>query len=92
MDDVPVTLSMREVARVPVAGPAVHRQAPSGAGRHSVRTGSVPSQPTSPLDNGTTIVAMIVVMLWRPRGLWPSPEHGKAAPAPVPGATPTPAA
>ena len=28
-------------------------------------------------------LAMIVVMLWRPRGLWPSPEHGKAAPAPV---------
>ncbi len=25
---------------VPVAGPAVHRQAPSGPGRHSVRTGS----------------------------------------------------
>jgi branched-chain amino acid transport system permease protein len=29
-------------------------------------------------------LAMIVVMLLRPRGLWPSPEHGKAAPAPVP--------
>jgi branched-chain amino acid transport system permease protein len=28
-------------------------------------------------------LAMIIVMLWRPRGLWPSPEHGKAAPAPV---------
>jgi branched-chain amino acid transport system permease protein len=28
-------------------------------------------------------LAMIVVMLLRPRGLWPSPEHGKAAPAPV---------
>jgi branched-chain amino acid transport system permease protein len=28
-------------------------------------------------------LAMIVVMLWRPRGLWPSPEHGKAAPAPL---------
>jgi branched-chain amino acid transport system permease protein len=28
-------------------------------------------------------LAMIVVMLWRPRGLWPSPEHGQAA-----GATP----
>jgi branched-chain amino acid transport system permease protein len=27
-------------------------------------------------------VAMISVMLLRPRGLWPSPEHGKAAPAP----------
>jgi branched-chain amino acid transport system permease protein len=26
-------------------------------------------------------VAMISVMLLRPRGLWPSPEHGKAAPA-----------
>lgn len=26
-------------------------------------------------------LAMIVVMLMRPRGLWPSPEHGKAAPA-----------
>ncbi len=29
-------------------------------------------------------VAMIVIMLLRPRGLWPSPEHGKAAPVPVP--------
>jgi branched-chain amino acid transport system permease protein len=29
--------------------------------------------------------AMIVVMLLRPRGLWPSAEHGKAAPAAVPG-------
>jgi branched-chain amino acid transport system permease protein len=28
--------------------------------------------------------AMISIMLLRPRGLWPSPEHGKAAPAPVP--------
>ena len=28
-------------------------------------------------------LAMIVVMLVRPRGLWPSPEHGKAAPAAV---------
>ena len=28
-------------------------------------------------------LAMIVVMLLRPRGLWPSPEHGKAAPTPV---------
>ena len=28
-------------------------------------------------------LAMIVVMLLRPRGLWPSAEHGKAAPAPV---------
>jgi branched-chain amino acid transport system permease protein len=23
-------------------------------------------------------LAMIVIMLWRPRGLWPSPEHGKS--------------
>ena len=28
-------------------------------------------------------LAMIVIMLVRPRGLWPSPEHGKAAPQPV---------
>ncbi len=28
--------------------------------------------------------AMIGIMLMRPRGLWPSPEHGKAAPAPLP--------
>ncbi len=28
-------------------------------------------------------LAMISIMLARPRGLWPSPEHGKAAPAPV---------
>jgi branched-chain amino acid transport system permease protein len=28
-------------------------------------------------------VAMIGIMLARPRGLWPSPEHGKAAPEPV---------
>ena len=28
-------------------------------------------------------VAMIVIMLLRPRGLWPSAEHGKAAPTPV---------
>jgi branched-chain amino acid transport system permease protein len=27
--------------------------------------------------------AMIAIMLLRPRGLWPSPEHGKAAPAAV---------
>jgi branched-chain amino acid transport system permease protein len=27
--------------------------------------------------------AMISIMLLRPRGLWPSPEHGKAAPQPV---------
>jgi branched-chain amino acid transport system permease protein len=32
-------------------------------------------------------VAMIGVMLARPRGLWPSPEHGKAAPAPATPAT-----
>jgi branched-chain amino acid transport system permease protein len=29
-------------------------------------------------------LAMIGIMLLRPRGLWPSPEHGKAAPTPVP--------
>jgi branched-chain amino acid transport system permease protein len=29
-------------------------------------------------------LAMIVIMLLRPRGLWPSREHGKAAPTPVP--------
>jgi branched-chain amino acid transport system permease protein len=29
-------------------------------------------------------LAMIIIMLVRPRGLWPSPEHGKAAPAPLP--------
>jgi branched-chain amino acid transport system permease protein len=28
-------------------------------------------------------LAMIIIMLIRPRGLWPSPEHGKAAPAAV---------
>jgi branched-chain amino acid transport system permease protein len=28
-------------------------------------------------------LAMIVIMLMRPRGLWPQPEHGKAAPTPV---------
>jgi branched-chain amino acid transport system permease protein len=28
-------------------------------------------------------LAMIGIMLSRPRGLWPSPEHGKAAPTPV---------
>ena len=26
-------------------------------------------------------LAMIVIMLWRPRGLWPSPEHGKTLPS-----------
>ena len=30
-------------------------------------------------------LAMIVIMLLRPRGLWPQPEHGKAAPTPVAG-------
>ncbi|MFL6679056.1 MAG: branched-chain amino acid ABC transporter permease, partial [Burkholderiaceae bacterium] len=29
-------------------------------------------------------LAMIVIMLLRPRGLWPSPEHGKAAPNAIP--------
>lgn len=29
-------------------------------------------------------LAMISVMLLRPRGLWPAPEHGKAAPTPTP--------
>jgi branched-chain amino acid transport system permease protein len=28
--------------------------------------------------------AMIIIMLLRPRGLWPSPEHGKAAPSTPP--------
>ena len=42
-------------------------------------------------------LAMIAIMLTRPRGLWPSPEHGKAAPQPLgqvakPTATPTQAA
>jgi len=32
-------------------------------------------------------LAMIVIMLARPRGLWPSPEHGKAAPQPLPAAS-----
>ena len=32
-------------------------------------------------------LAMIGIMLARPRGLGPSPEHGKAAPAPVPPAS-----
>jgi branched-chain amino acid transport system permease protein len=30
-------------------------------------------------------LAMIGVMLSRPRGIWPPPEHGKAAPTPVGG-------
>jgi len=29
-------------------------------------------------------LAMIGIMLSRPRGLWPQPEHGKAAPVPAP--------
>jgi branched-chain amino acid transport system permease protein len=33
-------------------------------------------------------VAMIGIMLARPRGLWPSPEHGKLAPAAPPQRTP----
>ena len=28
-------------------------------------------------------LAMIAIMLARPRGLWPQPEHGKAAPMPA---------
>ncbi len=36
-------------------------------------------------------LAMIAIMLARPRGLWPSPEHGKAAPQPVPTPQPPPA-
>ena len=35
-------------------------------------------------------LAMIGIMLSRPRGLWPAPEHGKAAPAPVPTPVPVP--
>jgi branched-chain amino acid transport system permease protein len=30
-------------------------------------------------------LAMIGIMLWRPRGLWPAPEHGKNAQAPAAG-------
>ena len=37
-------------------------------------------------------LAMITIMLVRPRGLWPSPEHGKAAPQPVAGGKPGSAA
>ena len=33
-------------------------------------------------------LAMIIIMLMRPRGLWPSREHGKAAPVPAPTAAP----
>jgi branched-chain amino acid transport system permease protein len=29
-------------------------------------------------------LAMIAIMLMRPRGLWPSREHGRGAPTPVP--------
>jgi branched-chain amino acid transport system permease protein len=36
-------------------------------------------------------LAMIAIMLARPRGLWPSPEHGKAAPPPSGGVQPVPA-
>ncbi|MEO7245255.1 MAG: ABC transporter ATP-binding protein [Rubrivivax sp.] len=36
--------------------------------------------------------AMISIMLLRPRGLWPSPEHGKGAPTPSPASGPRPAA
>jgi len=28
-------------------------------------------------------LAMIIVMLLRPRGLWPTPEHGKALQVPA---------
>jgi branched-chain amino acid transport system permease protein len=27
-------------------------------------------------------LAMIIIMLLRPRGLWPTPEHGKSLPVP----------
>ncbi|HEY0857064.1 MAG TPA: ABC transporter ATP-binding protein [Albitalea sp.] len=37
-------------------------------------------------------LAMIGIMLARPRGLWPSPEHGKAAPTAAPTPAPAPAA
>ena len=33
-------------------------------------------------------LAMIVIMLMRPRGLWPSPEHGESAQPDVPGTMP----
>ena len=33
-------------------------------------------------------LAMIIIMLLRPRGLWPSPEHGKAKPDPADKITP----
>jgi branched-chain amino acid transport system permease protein len=26
-------------------------------------------------------LAMIVIMLWRPRGLWPAPDHSKVLPS-----------
>jgi len=37
-------------------------------------------------------LAMISIMLLRPRGLWPPREHGKAAPTPTPAPSPAPAA
>ncbi|WP_309625496.1 ABC transporter permease subunit [Methylibium sp.] len=37
-------------------------------------------------------LAMISIMLARPRGLWPAPEHGKAAPTPIPTPPPLPGA
>ncbi|WP_343630319.1 ABC transporter ATP-binding protein [Roseateles sp.] len=37
-------------------------------------------------------LAMIVIMLMRPRGLWPSPEHGKSRPQPADGKSAKPAA
>ena len=35
-------------------------------------------------------LAMIAIMLSRPRGLWPSPEHGRGAPKPVEKPSPEP--
>jgi branched-chain amino acid transport system permease protein len=35
-------------------------------------------------------LAMIIIMLTNPRGLWPAREHGKAAPPPPPSPTPLP--
>ncbi len=37
-------------------------------------------------------LAMIAIMLARPRGLWPAPEHGKVAPTPIPTPAPPPGA
>jgi branched-chain amino acid transport system permease protein len=31
-------------------------------------------------------IALVLIMLYRPKGLWPSPQHGEAAPAPGPAA------